>query len=934
MKQMVRILILFIVGIANVQMCHADWFKGRVVNAETGEPLVGASINTEVKPQPEWSMQDATEADSTGCFIIESPWEGRILFTFSLIGYKNCRKVDYSYGSDVSDTIDVGTIRLQPTALMLREVEVRASLPRVTMSGDTIVFNPEAFKLKEGARLDELIKKLPGVESRDGQLFWNNKPIRLMVNGKNLFGGDQIIQELPAEVADKIKLYDRKSELARHTGADDGTEDQVLDIKVKPGFLDKWYGRVDADYQTTKRYMFDLLAHRLSDHDPHLLYIQANNRNRYVDRDMRMSMNRDIDSDGKSQYGAYFYQHNWQTLGTNTLSGNTFDIGANLGHSDGWATTEQTSETFFPNQDHTLSLSKNYHYDHKLNPQLQASLFAYTDSTNLLDVSLGASYEKRRSNNEDNGASYSYEPDQFRYYSLAEAMGAKPGDALYEHLVTRNHNYRTTESQSRSLSLNYTWTHFWGQKGSFSLSGNTSASGTNEDQYVTRRLEYVREGRNENQWQRFDRDDHDIQTNLGATFNYWLTPKAYLSVIDRVTYQRYHQSNGVFADTEEELAPNGAATTPDAANGMNTTGHSWTNQLSLKSTFTPVKQWMIMPQFDWTATRESADYHYGSLDTTAVRNSQTYTPSLFLKWKPSRVRSLDLSFAYATTVPSLTSTFAYRNTTDPLSISMGNTSLSNSHSHTTTFGYHRMWLRQQIVLGMNASYKKDIHPLATLFRYHAQTGVYETKPMNVKGGDAWQFGVNYDQGLGVDFRVMNNVSLTSSRSYGFLTIVDDDAIDCAPTLNQQRLLGVSNNLELSYEVNKLQLKLYDRLTWNRYRYDVSSYNNHTLSNIVGASLNLDIRSFSIYFDIKDYYQSGYQTSYMNGHSILAEGEVSYRFCKNKCELSLSADDIFNQDAVYEGSYSAYQRSETASDYLHHYLKLSFSYRFDAKGQKQ
>lgn len=139
--------------------CHADWFKGKVVSAETGEPLVGASIFSEVNPQPGWSMQNNAEADSTGCFVIRSGWEGRILFTFSMIGYKNFRKVDYSYGDDVKDTIDLGTIKLQPTALMLREVEVTAKIPRITMSGDTIVFNPEAFKLKDGARLDELIKK-------------------------------------------------------------------------------------------------------------------------------------------------------------------------------------------------------------------------------------------------------------------------------------------------------------------------------------------------------------------------------------------------------------------------------------------------------------------------------------------------------------------------------------------------------------------------------------------------------------------------------------------------------------------------------------------------------------------------------------------------------------------------------------------------------
>lgn len=90
---MKRMTILMLVCLSHALACHADWFKGKVVNAETGELLVGASIQSEVNPQPGWSMQNSATADSTGCFLISSEWEGRILFTVSMIGYKNFRKV-------------------------------------------------------------------------------------------------------------------------------------------------------------------------------------------------------------------------------------------------------------------------------------------------------------------------------------------------------------------------------------------------------------------------------------------------------------------------------------------------------------------------------------------------------------------------------------------------------------------------------------------------------------------------------------------------------------------------------------------------------------------------------------------------------------------------------------------------------------------------
>lgn len=914
--------------------CHADVFKGRIVNAETGEPIAGASVRSEINPQPGWSMQGSTTADSTGCFAIRGSWEGRIMFTFSMIGYKNSRKVDYSYGSEVPDTTDLGTIKLQPTALMLKEVEVTAKVPRITMSGDTIVFNPEAFKLKEGARLDELIKKLPGVENRDGQLYWNNKPIRLTMNGKNVFGGDNIIKQLPADVAEKLKLYNRKSELARHTGSDDGEEDQVLDIKVKPGFLDKWYGEVEAQYQTKKRYMFDVEASKLSDHDPQMVYAQANNTNRYIDRTMTQSMNRNIAGDGKSQYGSYNYQHNWQTKGTGAYDNNRISVSANFGHSDGIDNESQSSETFFPGKDRTFAQSSDRSYAHKLTPQMEARLFAYTDSVNTITVNAKATYEKARNDTQQRGASYGYAPDEFEYHTLDAALAAKPGDPLYERLIMRNRTTTSSGQQTRKIAVDYEWKHYLGKKGSFAVGGSTNVSGENRDDYTNRNIEYLREAQNDGLWQYQGYMSHDLNTTLGASFDYWIGKKVYISLADNIAYSRSRSASSVFADTDETLVHDGMPTTADAGNSMRNLMHTLGNTVTLKATINPSKAFMIMPKLVWTARHEKADYTYGRLDTTAVRTTHAIEPSLFLKWKMNRVRSMDLSFAYNTAVPNLISTLGYRNTVDPTSISVGNPLLGNSHSHTTTFGYHRMWLRKQIVLGLSASYRKDINPTATLYRYNSATGVYESKPMNVKGGDQWNFSVNYDQGFGVYFRLMNKFSLSTSQSYGFLTIVDNADPSAVPELNRQRLLGIADNVEVQYEAEKLRVKIYDRLKWNRYRYNDATYNTNPLDNTVGIETTLKLSAVVFVVTLDDVFRSGYSTEGMNGHRLIAAAYMSYSFLRNKCRLTLAAEDIFNKDVYYYSDYSAYKRTEFANDYIHHYANLTLSYRFDAKGAKK
>ena len=929
-----KVFIVLMLSIMQTAVCSADTFKGKIVNAETGEILVGASVEGEINPQPGWSCMTATETDSMGCFHLNGNMEGRIMFKFSMIGYKNLRKVDYSYGSEVKDTTDLGIIKPQPTALMLQEVKVTAKMPRITMVGDTIVFNPEAFKLKEGARLAELIKKLPGVENRDGKLFWNDKPIRLMMNGKDVFGGSQIIGELPAEVASKLKLYDRKSELARHTGNDDGEEDHVLDIQVKPGFLDKWYGEAEAQYQTDKRYMFSVRASKLSDNDPQLMYGQANNTNRYIDRTMSQSMNRNIDGDGKSQYGSYNYQHNWETEGADPYDNNSFDISASMGHSDGWNTSWQSTETFFPDKERTFSVADNYRYAHNLSPQLQAQLFAYTDSLNSISLNVKATYEKGYNISEDKGASYGYEPDKFEYHTIDAAFAARPGDALYDRLITRNRYYQTGDKQTRSLNMDYSWEHFFGKKGSFTLQGNTNISGADEDTPINRSLEYLRENRTETVWQYYDRNNHDLSTQLGAELEYWLNSKVYLDISDNVTYSRTRTVRDIYTDNSEENIVGGMPTTPDLANAMGNLMHKWKNSFTLKSTIKPVKSFMIMPKFNWNVYREKANYHYGQLDTAAVRTSYTYEPSIFLKWKMSRVRNMDFSFAYNTTVPDLVSTLGYRNTINPLSISVGNPFLRKSHSHTTKYSYHRMWLRKQIVLGLSASYTKDINPLATLYSYNSTTGVYESKPMNVKGGGSWKFGLDYDQGIGVCFRLMNKLSVQASQSYGFLTIVDNNDPNTVPALNHQKSVGIDEDFDLTYETKTLQLSLYDRMQWNRYRYDDASYNMHPLYNRLGVIAMLKLEPFQVIAEVADHFRSDYAASEMNGHRLISSLSVDYSFCKNKCRLSLYVDDIFNKDIYYNSKYTAFQRFESAENYIHHYANLTFSYRFDAKADKK
>ena len=106
-------------------------------------------------------------------------------------------------------------------------------------------------------------------------------------------------------------------------------------------------------------------------------------------------------------------------------------------------------------------------------------------------------------------------------------------------------------------------------------------------------MEYLREQRNETLWQFYDRSAHELETQLGASFDYWLGKKVYFNIFDNVRLNRSRIARNFFSDTDEQNVVGGTPTTADPANTTRRLTHKWTNELTVKSTITPVKALMI-----------------------------------------------------------------------------------------------------------------------------------------------------------------------------------------------------------------------------------------------------------------------------------------------------------------------------------------------------
>ena len=136
----------------------------------------------------------------------------------------------------------------------LGEAVVSVTKIKMVMKKDTIVYNADAFQLSQGSMLDALIEQLPGAElSESGLITVNGKPISsLLVNGKDFFRGDPKIalDNLPAYMVDKVKVYEQKTEFEELTGKKELVRPLVMDVNLKKQYSAGWLANAEAAYGT------------------------------------------------------------------------------------------------------------------------------------------------------------------------------------------------------------------------------------------------------------------------------------------------------------------------------------------------------------------------------------------------------------------------------------------------------------------------------------------------------------------------------------------------------------------------------------------------------------------------------------------------------------------------------------------------------------
>ena len=238
--------------------------QGQLKDSASGENLVSATVKL-VRVKDSVTIRQ-TISNKNG-FVINRVPAGMYFLKTSYIGYRDST---YLIMIDTKDSMyNAGTLIMTKSATNLMEVIIKSTIPPVITKSDTIVYNTIAFKTRPNATVEELLKKLPGIEvDKDGNITFQGEKIqKIYIDGKEFFFNDPKLasQNLLADMVQKVEAFDDKSERAKLTGIPDDKPGKALNLRLKPDKKKGYFGNLEASYARQNNFNINASANYLKD---------------------------------------------------------------------------------------------------------------------------------------------------------------------------------------------------------------------------------------------------------------------------------------------------------------------------------------------------------------------------------------------------------------------------------------------------------------------------------------------------------------------------------------------------------------------------------------------------------------------------------------------------------------------------------------------
>lgn len=375
----------------------------------SNEPLPGAVIKVLTEDS---NFVTGSISDMDGKFEFSLKANTKYFLTATLISYKPFKKLI----EVKNEALNLGVLRLRENGQNLQEVEVKTTQTRGEQKGDTTAFNAAAYKTNPDASAEDLIKKMPGVTTDNEGLKVNGEAVqKVLVDGKPFFGDDPntTLKNLPADLIDKVEVFDRMSDQSQFTGFNDGDQQKTINLVTKKnknkGQFGKIYAGGGVDEANQGRYNAGAVINNFKDKQRFSLLMMSNNINQqnFSIADITGAMG----SNTQNTRGGGRNRSNTGLM-TTPQNGNTTTQSAGMNYSDEWGKKINVSGSYFFN--HTVnnnqsSIVRNYFTNNKLiydqenddkktnqNHRLNFRFEYAIDSANKLTVTPALSFQDNR----------------------------------------------------------------------------------------------------------------------------------------------------------------------------------------------------------------------------------------------------------------------------------------------------------------------------------------------------------------------------------------------------------------------------------------------------------------------------------------------------------------------------------------------------------
>lgn len=885
--------------------------SGRVVEEDTKEPVEMATV--QLLHLPDSAQAAGITTQQKGTFTLPKVKAGKYLLRVSYIGF-----ITQNIPLQLSDKVpekNMGTIALQSDAVMLAEAVITAEAPPVTVKADTTEYSASAYRVAEGAMLEELVKKIPGAEvDKDGKITLNGKEIKkIMVDGKEFFSDDPSVsmKNLPANMIEKVKAYDKKSDMARITGIDDGEEEAVLDLTVKKGMKKGWIGNLISGYGSEDRYEAGAMVSRFKDDASISIIGAANNTN-----------NKGFSEFGDAGQGLSGGNAGSGVTTTRSLGVNfaketkKLQVGGNVqyGFSDNDAQRKSSTETYIKDES-TYGASENNSRRKRHDLRVDFRLEWRPDTLTTIIFRPSGSYSKTDSRNSSTSDSWS---DSDRRIPLNADIASSLSNSNNYSLNGNLMMFRRLNNKGRNM--------FVGARFGYSDSGT--------DTYSESEMKFF-EVDSVSKIERYtDRMSDSRNWSVSASYTEPVFKNHFLQLRYEFAHRKQLAQSLVYDSLNVYPYPEylERGYNDSLSNRVENFYDTHTANISIRGIYPKLMYSAgvgLTPQSSLSKTTIGPN----SNRNLPEQNVLNWAPSVMFRYMFNKQHVLMLRYRGRSSAPNIEDLQEVIDISNPMNQKFGNPNLKPSFSNTFSMYYNKFVPESMRSYSLNLYYSNTMNSIANRMTFDPTTGARSYWKENVNGNWNARGYFSFNTPLkNKKFTISSNTNSRFSDAVSYTTIGKEDS---EPELSTTHNFSVGERLTGNYRCDAFDVSLNGSVNYNLVRNSKQENSNReTFDYYVGGNTNVNL-PWQLYFstDVNCRFKSGY-TGGFNDNELIWNAQISKNFLKNNsATLRFKIYDILKQQTNLSRSVSETQISDTEYNTLGSYFMVHFVYRFNTLGGK-